>query len=394
MNQVLAVVILYMCSFNLSASFIASNNVKLNPQLPTHVLIAGYPDQVGELFVYSLLTKAKIYLEKSPNEQILIIGRSDDKEFIKDAGLHILDTSMGLLKPDYIKSAIRNIKNISSIDIFAHSNALSGASLDTNTWIYQLLNEKDDLWDEVAKKVSSSSFIFIHGCNAGIKFGPRLAIKLKIAVLAALTSTDFQYIFDDLFWSFAESVGRTHKSMKNKMNYSNTKSCGMYCTRMKPDNSSYKGHWGDWSAGGYPTYKLFCGTNENENCEQGALEAVYTFPSTMKYDQAKLNLKNFKDQLIDLMCPFAYNTEKQNDCRLNLENSLLSEARSAYSPFKGKTLVCDRIKCKAHFNCSSMDAAFSPEECALVNETEDISTTFADEYKYYISIFNKYNKIL
>lgn len=389
MKKIFLTIILCVFSINIYAAFIASNNSKLDPKLPTHVLIAGNPDKLGELFIYSLLTKAKIYLEKSPTEQIVIIGRNDDKKYVKDAGFQVLDNSLGLLKPSIIKSAIKNLKNISSIDIYAHSNALSGVSMDTNTWVYILLNEKDDLWNEVAKKINPSSFIFIHGCNAGIKLAPLLASKLKIAVLAALTSTDFQYIYQDSFWSFDYNSDKNYKSSNNNLNFSQPKSCGMYCTRMKPDNSSYKGYWGDWTAGGYPTFKLFCGSNENENCELGALEAIYSFPSAMRYSEIKLSLDNFKDQLTEFMCPFAFNNEKQEVCRKNLENSLTTDIASTYSPFKGKTLVCDRVKCKAHFKCSSLNSAFNPGECKLESETNEESTSFTDEYKFYLSIFNK-----
>ncbi|MDD4976965.1 MAG: hypothetical protein PHY93_21615 [Bacteriovorax sp.] len=391
MKKIFLAILFYSFAFsNLYASFIASNKAKLDSDLPTHVLIAGNPDKIGELFVYSLLTKAKIYLEKSPNEQIIIIGRSDDKNYIKDAGFQVLDSKLGLLKSGVIKDAIRDIKYISSIDIYAHSNALSGVSLDSNSWVYQLMNEKDDLWDLIANKINKSSFIFIHGCNAGIKLAPMLASKLKIAVLAALTSTDFQYIYKNSFWTFDTNSDEDSKSDSNTMNYSKSKSCGMYCTRMRPDNSSYKGHWGDWTGGGYPAYKLFCGSNENERCELGALEAIFSFPSIMKYDQTKLDLQNFKNQLIEFMCPFAFNPEKQLNCRLNLENALISKTRSAYSPFKGKTLVCDRVKCKAHFNCSSLNASFNPANCSLESETDKESTSFADEYIFFISTYNKY----
>jgi hypothetical protein len=394
MFKTLITAIICLISLNSKASFIASNRSKLNSLAPTHVMIAGNPEKLGELFAYSLLTKAKIYTEKSPDEQVVIIGRNDDKQLIRDAGFQIIDTKIGMLKPKVIKEAIREIKNISTIDIYAHSNPLTGASLDTNTWVYELLNEKDDLWDDVASRITPSSFIFIHGCNAGIKFAPSIAKKLKIAVLAALTSTDFQYIYQDSFWSNDTESDANIKSDKNKMNYSSPKSCGMYCTRMKPDNFSYKGHWGDWTAGGYPTYKLFCGSNENEKCELGALEAIYTFPSSMRYEQTKGNLANFKKQLMEIMCPFASNKDKQEECYKGLDNSLLSLSKSTYSPFKGKTLVCDRVKCKAHFNCSSLDAAFKPYLCTLESETTEESTTFTDEYKYLVSIFNKHNKAL
>lgn len=380
---------MFFCVLEAKASFIASNNEKINPNLPTHILMAGNPGDLGELFIKSMVGRAKIYMEKSADVQIILIGRSSDKEVVTRTGFRILDTKPGLLKPNVIKDAIKKIKNISSIDIYAHSNALSGASLDSNSWITQLLNEKDDLWDEVALKISSSSFIFIHGCNAGVKFAPLLAKKLKIAVYAALTSTDFQYIYDDAFWAFEYNAEENILSKKNKFNYSAEKSCGIYCTRMKPDNSSYKGHWGDWSAGGYPAYKLFCGSNDNANCKAGALEAIYTFPGTIKYNEVKKDLVTFKKQLIDFMCPFSHDLEKQKTCQESLDKSLTDKTLATYSPFRGKTLVCDRVSCKAHFNCSGINAAFNPGACALVSETEEQSTSFTDEYEYLIGIFTE-----
>lgn len=393
MKSLAVLLVMFLCMFDSEASFIASNTSKINPNLPTHVMVAGHPDKLGELFIYSLVTRAKVYLEKSPNEQILIIGRSEDKEAVKRAGFVIINTKSGMMKPDTIKNSIRNIKNISSVDIYAHSNALSGASIDTNSWVTQLLNEKDDLWDEVALKISKSSFVFIHGCNAGIKFAPVLAKKLKIAVFAALTSTDFQYIYDDIFWAFDYDAKSNKLSSKNNFNYSGPKSCGVFCTRMKPDNFSYKGHWGNWSAGGYPAYKLFCGTNDNAKCEEGALEGIYTFPGTIKYRNTKLDVAEFQKQLVDFMCPFAHDDEKQANCAETLDRSLTDKTLATYSPFNGTTLDCDRVSCKAQFNCSGMNAAFNPGACILVNESKDESTAFTDEYEYFINIFKKSNSL-
>lgn len=159
---------------------------------------------------------------------------------------------------------------------------------------------------------------------------------------------------------------------------------------MKPDNFSYRGHWGDWSAGGYPTYKLFCQSNTNQKCERGALEAIFTFPSVMDYTKAKLNIVNFKKQLIDFMCPFSFNLEKQHNCQLNLEKSIESNEQSTYSPFEGRTLVCDRVRCKAHFNCSKFNSALNSDKCTLVSETDEQSTTFVDEFKFLIDTYNKF----
>ena len=391
MKKLLCTILFLVISINADASFIASSSGKINSNSTTHVLVAGSPDKLGELFIYSLLTRARIYLDNDPQSQIIIVGRSEDKEIIQDAGFKIVKSKSGLLKADMIKESISQIKSIQSLDIYAHSNALSGVSLDSNSWVTQLLNEKDDLWTMFATKLSPETYIFIHGCNAGIKLAPALASKLKIAVFAALTSTDFQYIYNDSFWAFDYNADNKNLSSKNILNYKKDFRCGKYCTRMKPDNSSYKGHWGDWSAGGYPTFKLFCGSQDNKNCERGAIEAISSFPGPQKSSQVKSSLENFKKQVIDFMCPFAHNSDKQNLCQSNLENSITDSSLASYSPFKGKTLVCDRIRCKAHFNCSFGNAAFNPGNCKLESEAKEgeISNSFTDEYKYFIEIFNK-----
>ena len=373
------------------ASFIAVNGNRIDNDKKTHILVAGAPDKLGKLFIYSLLTRVKIYLEKDPGAQIIIIGRSEERSTIEEAGFKVLDKKSSMLKPDYIKSSFQNVRRIKSFDLFAHSNALSGASLDSNSWITQLLNEKDDLWTTLSDKMDNSSYIFIHGCNAGVKLAPAIASQLKLAVFAALTSTDFQYIYDDAFWSFDYNADSVTLSKKNNFNFLTPKSCGKYCTRMKPDNSPYKGYWGDWSAGGYPTFKLFCGAANNEKCEKGAVEGVLTFPGPIHTNEAKSDLVNFKKQLVDFMCPFAHNLDKQNKCQLNLENSQTNEEAKFYSPFKGKTLSCDQIKCKAHFECSFTNAAFNPGACKLVNDSPiEKSTAFTDDYNFIINAFEKH----
>lgn len=389
MKNIFSFIVLFICSFNLQASFIASNKTNIDTDKPVHLIIVGHPDQLGELFIYSALTKTKIYTERSKDAQVIILGRNDDMSLVEDAGLKIHERKSGILKSEVILKVIKKLKNIKSIDIFSHANPYSGATLDEGTFTTSFLDETDKLWDAVATKVNKSSFIFIHGCSTGLKLAPILASKLKIATFAAMTSTDFQFIYKDSFWAFEANGKSKDLSKNNVLNFSNPASCEKNCVRMKPNNATYTGHWGDWSAGGYPTYKLFCGSNENENCEQGALEGLYTFPTHLKVGEAAKSLNSFKEHLTEFLCPHAYAPEKQIKCKESLEKSLTDKSYFNYSPFEGKTLVCDRIRCKAHFNCSLYNVAFNPEKCSLVSESEDESTAFTDEYKFFINIYNK-----
>lgn len=383
----LMILISFLLSLSIQASFIASNKNKIQANLPTHILVAGSPDKLGNLFIYSLLTKANVYSELNPEAQIIIIGRSEDKDEIKQSGFKIIENKMGQLKAGLIKDVIKYVKQVNSLDVFAHSNAMNGATLDSNSWVYQLLNEKDELWSILAPKMSDSSFVFIYGCNAGVKFAPLVAKKIKRAVYAALTSTDFQYIYPTNTWGFDYDFKEEKRVAKNAINFSEENSCGKYCTRMKPDNFSYRGYWGDWSQGGYPTYKLFCGSNENESCKKGALNGLISFPGVGKVKDILTTKEEYKKHLIDFMCPFAFDAEKQNGCRETLEKAEQDETLNTYSPFKGNTLVCDRVSCKAHFNCPTKNAIFNPSACELISESKEESTVFVEEYKYLLNLY-------
>jgi hypothetical protein len=377
-------VALFLFMANAHANFIASNNEEIKNSVPTHILIAGIPDQVEELFIESLLTQAQVLKEKFPNDQIIILGRSDDRKSVIEKGYNLIDKNHEQLKDKAIEELIKKLKLIKSIDIYAHSNPISGVLLDKGTIINQGLNESNDLWDIFENKLQKDAYINFHGCNAGLKMAPAVAKKLNVAVFAALTGTDFQTIYKDSFWSHDRNAEKSDRSEKNTLSFLKEKSCaGGYCRRMKPDNSSYKGYWGDWMEGGYPTYKIFCGSNDNKNCAGGVLEAMMSFPSILP--SAKINtIEDFKIIVHDFMCPFAFNKEKQASCTEALEGSLIGK-NTTYSPFNGVTLNCDLSKCFAHFSCKNSSSG----SCHLVNEKPGVNETFTNEYKFILKAFEE-----
>jgi len=160
--------------------------------------------------------------------------------------------------------------------------------------VFSLFDENDEVWIDVKRKSNSSSFIFIHGCNAGLKFAPLLSKKTGIAVFAALTSTDFEYIYKNTFWSADDKPDIGKKSAENIMNYKNPKLCGNYCTRMSLIIFHIEVIGETGQLAGTLLINCFAGPNENSKCESGALEGVLTFPGVMSYAQAKTNLTNFK----------------------------------------------------------------------------------------------------
>lgn len=382
-----SLLVLFLMSFNANAYFIAANTDKIDSTKPTHIFMAGNPENLGELFLYSVLTKSQTIKEKYPENQIIIVGRNQDKAFIARSGFKIHDSNISLLKSKALGKAFDLTQNIRSIDIYGHSNAVEGIIVDKNVLLVSALSEDDIVWDKLSSKLSQDSYIMIHGCNAGVKMAPDLAKKLNIAVLAALTGSDFQKIYSNKFWTQDFNVPLELQSPSNRLSLIEEKECKKgYCTRMKPDNSSYKGVWGDWSEGGYPAYKIFCGSNNGTTCKKGALEAIISFPSTIPAAQVK-TLDQFKEVATDFLCPFESNPEKQAECKNSLEKSLTDEAISTYSPFRGTTLSCDFVKCFAHFKCGAIASSFNPGKCKLTNEKPGANSTFTNEYKFLVEAF-------
>lgn len=384
MRKFIVVFFFLLLSAQTNAYFIASNNEEINNSAATHILVAGIPDQVDELFVESLLTQAQAIKEKFPKDQIVIIGRNDDRKMITARGYALVEKNREQLKDAALEEVVQKLKLIKSIDIYAHSNPVSGILLDKGTFVNQVLNETNDLWEMFGEKLQKDSYLNFHGCNAGLKMAPSVAQKLKVAVFAALTGTDFQTIYKDSYWAHDRNGKKSDRSEMNSLSFVNEKSCaGGFCRRMKPDNQSYKGYWGDWMEGGYPTYKIFCGSNENKNCASGALEGLLSFPSVMPPSKVA-TIDDFKSIVQDFMCPFAHDKEKQAKCSEALESSL-NGVNTQYSPFDGVTLNCDFIKCYAHFSCKTSSSG----SCHLVNEKPGANETFTNEYKFIIKAFEE-----
>lgn len=378
--------ILLTISLNAHSAFIATRAGSINSKRPARILVAGIPEKLGTLFVDSALTKAHIFEENSDEDQVILVGRSDDVGIVKKAGFKIVENDSGMLQESTIGKVLARVNYVKSLDVYAHSNAVNGILIDKSFFTVQFLEEKDPIWEVLKAKSKKTSYIMFQGCNAGVKLGPWVAKKTGIPVLASLTGTDFQSVYNDGFWANDYNGKKAELSSVNHISFEKEEKCSKgFCTRMKPDNASYKGHWGDWSEGGYPSYKIFCGGNKNANCAPGAVEAIKLFPSIVPVKQIT-SLEKFKEVAQDFLCPFGYNTEKQAECIGQLEASLTNSA-STYSPFKGVTLNCNFEKCYASFQCGDLAATFSPGSCKLINEKPGINSTFTNEYRFLIEAY-------
>lgn len=371
MNKIITTIALSSV-FNMSHAYFALTNVSaLDSTKPTRLIIVGIPEKLGNLFLESSKTKAATYLSINSEEQIIILGTNEDSEYAKAAkGFTLLEENKSLLSGKVITKYLQNINTLKSVDLYAHSNAVSGVIVDKNSFGGFALSENDALWNEVKKKIDQKSFVMIHGCNAGVKMAPELAKKLNVAVFGALTSSDFQKVYNENTWAF------DYDNQNLTLNKADKR------VRMKPINSVYKGHWGDWTDGGFPTYKLFCGTNNELNCATSGYEAISTFPSVIAAKK-ELSKEEYQNILIDFMCPVSTYRNTFNECRDNL----MALSNRNYSPYRGITLNCSLEKCDAYFKCSKLAINYAPSKCKLINENTNPSTSFVEEYEFLMNAF-------
>lgn len=359
---------------NAKAAVIASNNKSIDNDKKTHILVIGIAEKLGENFFKSAETKAKHILSIYPDDQIILFATSDEKDLVRSSFFKTIESSSSTLKESVLDNYLSNLKSISSIDIYAHSNAVEGVILDKSKIAGHTMDETAGIWNKIKNKLSPNSYVMIHGCNAAVKMAPELSKKLNVAVLGALTSTDFQKVYEKDIWSFDFDAKSKQLNLEDKR------------MRMKSDNGAYKGHWGDWSSGGFPTYKAFCGNLDQATCQLSAIEALINFPSKVPPQNLK-NLEDFKINLFDFMCPFNDSKDIYNDCINHLNASLTDNFDQFYSPFKGVTLNCSFEKCDAHFKCSTLRITFNPGSCKLINDNDKKSDSFVNEFKFYIEAY-------
>lgn len=163
MKTLLLSVIALILSNNVQATFIASLTGKIDPVKPARILVSGDPEKLGSLFVYSVLTKAQLFKEANKQDQIIIVGRSDDQAILTHAGYKEVESIRGLLKQGTVGRALEQVKSVKSLDVFAHSNATSGIVLDKNAFTTQFLEEIDLVWDVIKKKSHADTISFSKG---------------------------------------------------------------------------------------------------------------------------------------------------------------------------------------------------------------------------------------
>lgn len=373
------------------AAFVASKSGYLNRNVPSRLIVVSHAGELGNLFAHSAITKAKAYHEYDKSSQVIIIATDDYRGFFQNQGYKIIDKTRSLLNHKDVAKVIAATRSVLSLDVYSHANAIRGMILDKNLMSIEYLEEGDAAWDELKKKKTAKTFVFMHGCSTGVKLAPWVAQKVGVVTLGSLTGTNFQYVYQNDVWAHGYQMDQMLKVTRSELGVEKTRDCLKgECVRMKPDNAVYRGVWGEWTAGGFPSYKVFCAHTENSKvCQLGAVEAIKTFPSITAAKSVD-SLEKFKSVAKEFLCPFGHDESKQQQCFDELENSLYDD-QSTYTPFQGKTLNCNLKSCQVSFDCNAFQARYASRTCKLVNHSPGVNQSFVKEFKFLVKSFQKNN---
>lgn len=364
---------------------------KLNYQVPTRVIVAGAGDNLGTLFQQVARSKALKYNQLNSTEQIVLITAKepdgDNKALLKSWGFTTQSDSWHTFNGDTLLDEVVKFKQIASIDIFSHSSAQHGIHLDGRA--HRLtLNTKN--LDRLKGHFMKDAYAFLHGCNAGFMLAPFLSQVWEIPVAGAMTSTNFQRLHNDGNYYLTEEgfFPNTDWAQSNDKTFDTSMACNAgLCKRLKPDNNPYTGFWGEYTEGGLPFFKFFCSKNSTEVCTRIMAKSLLSYIGTTNLKPTS-NLTEYRNAVVDFLCPVSAKKDLRKECEANLENALVT-GDYTYNPFTKTQVQCDFQKCEAEIKCKNviLSTIAKPGTCELINTFEGKATTIVREYKAYMEAY-------
>lgn len=388
---------LFFYSTMANAYFVTSfKNTTVDTNRPTRIIVTGTGKEQETQFQEVAYAKTLKYFELYPNEQIILIAKNETPRsmenitYLKNLGYVIQSENKATFTGEALVKEMLKFKKISSIDIFSHGTALYGLYLENYGNRFTLETKGIT---ELKNHFNKDAYFMMHGCNAGY-FAPNLSALLEIPVAAAMTSTDFQrlhsdgdfYLTEKGFYPNKDWARRNDKSFEEETSCRNGK-----CIRLKPDNHSYVGLWGEYKAGGLPFYKFFCVKNSISNCERAMAKSLYGFLSITSINE-KSSFEDYKKVVIDFLCPISAKKNLRGECEENLDRALVTKDGIGYNPFRGRMLDCNFSTCHSDFVCSKLSPSNIPnaKTCISINrsdKSERQSTTLVREYMAYLDGF-------
>ena len=364
-------------------------NTPFEKRRPTHVIVAGEGNEAEKLFQQAAITKGLKYQDMYPQDQIVFIFQHqgvvfENEMWLESRGIKVLKS--GPLDLD-IKTFVKyadDVRVIATLDIFSHSAISYGSKLSETS----RLRAADKLMLSIRTNFTPEAYIVVHGCNSGFEEALRYSDVFGVPAFGSLTSTDFQEKLADGKWYYNNPEDQPagiplDPACENGL-----------CIRLKPVNAVYAGHWGSYTGGGLPFYKLFCLNIMPQKCLAALARYAMTYVSSFKLSRYS-GLEEYKAVVQDILCPINPNKPVREDCVAKLNalplDSAIPNDLMTYSPFRGKQLQCSMLGCEFRFECS--DPTVNSGHCDLINTATETPTTFVDEYLNYMNAF-RYMKYL
>jgi hypothetical protein len=398
MLKKISALLIFLFAFNSHAYLVSALNTdKLDPNAPTHILVAGAGDDLGTQFQQVARAKALKYIELYPNEQIVLISHDepdgDNIALLKGWGFQLIKKDHSTFNgKSFIEEAMK-FNQIATIDIFSHSSAQYGIHLDGKA--HRLTINTSGV-EKLKGHFTKDAYAFIHGCNSGFNLAPFLSNLWEIPVAGSMTSTNFQKLHSDGNFYLTEQgfFPNAEWATTNEKTFAQPVPCTKdgTCIRLKPDNNPYIGFWGEYHDGGLPFYKFFCIKTEITQCKKIMARSMMAFNATTNIS-FKSSLAEFKKVLFDFLCPVNSTKDLRGECAAALESSLTSKDET-YNPFSQEQIECDFISCKAEIKCDKvpLTGVNKPGTCVLSNDFGHNATTLVREYKAYLQGFAELNK--
>ena len=341
------------------------------------VFVVGYGAELGNQFLYSAITKARVMDEQYPDSRAQVIlwakekSRNQDTKTLEERDLNIIAVNNDYLTDQVVLREIKRLNRISSLHIISHNAAFYGSRIQSKM---TRIDGKDFPWKELRDHFITGSYAILHGCNTGFILAPEISREIKRPVLGSLSSTDFQELFTDNSWYHNNQGQYPRSTQRKKVNdllYTTDQACWKgNCHRLMSNNHPYRGYWGQYEVG-LPFFKSFCNyreglfKKERTSCFQGIAEAIRTWPT--------IESKSYEDKVIDFLCPRYGNKGIFKTCRDVLQG------RSQAKIFWGETLSCDLEGC--NFSDSNIRIEGALYKSVISSEEDQGNRPFLEEYK-------------
>jgi hypothetical protein len=354
----------------------------------SRILLVGDSHLLGAQPLYAATTRARRYAEIHPDDQIVLFLTKDASAAkVAKAGAQLIDegelgdvavSDLVTLEASILVDALDAFERIASVDFFGHSSPF-GALLETqgegNLLSPTSTEDLAELKDNFARELHP--YITLNGCNGGAHTAAELSTLLELPVSGALTGTMFQKLMSDGRWYYDDpafypsNVTHAPTNLLSFDPYTPSPSCKAGgCTRLKPQDSPYRGVWADPTTGfqyGLNHYKFFCAYDDaDSSCVRGMAQALYAWPS-IRPIHAGSTAAEVEDVLVDYFCSTNVDISWFDKCAAGLR-----QAAAQYTGFatmkSASSYVheCDAFGCEQKLRCTMVNGVPQRKTCVWV----------------------------